>query len=181
MSWVRTSDIVLNLKNWSVCVQTLIKVFYTINGEELDTRSQATSSLRILALWLEPRGRENGSDLEPSLVRYVWYYWACWSATVIPERYESVKAVTVRSDVGRPRGWHLSGKLPVPNRQCCAGQYQLENWWVGSTKPQFRFWKEGKNVKTPFHHLPFIAEETMNPAWLFSVSCSDLPGGEPCY
>lgn len=54
-----------------MCVQTLIKVFYTINGKELDTRSQATPSLRILVLWLEPRGRENGSDLEPSLVRYV--------------------------------------------------------------------------------------------------------------
>lgn len=31
---------------------------------------------------------------------------------------------------------------------------------MGSTKPQFRFWKEGKSVKTPIHHLPFLAGET---------------------
>lgn len=150
MSWIRTSDIVLNLKNWYMCVQTLIKVFYTINGEKLDTRSQPTHSLRILVLWLEPRGRENGSDLEQSLVRYVWYYWACWSTTLIPERYESVKAITVRSNVGRPWGWHLSGKLPVPTGSAVLSNINLKADEWALRNHNLGFGRKGRMLKLCF-------------------------------
>lgn len=52
-------------------------------------------------------------------------------------------------------------------------------------KPQFSFWKEGKNIKTPFYHLPFMVGETCEDndfcLTFFSVSRYDLPWGEPCY
>lgn len=46
-------------------------------------------------------------------------------------------------------------------------------------KPQFSFWKEGKNIKTPFYHLPFMVGETCEDndfcLTFFSVSRYDLP------